>query len=50
MEDEFEILKEVLMLVPEERLSNPTIEGDEIIISPIITSELAKGGIAKKKK
>ena len=48
--DEFEILREVLMLIPEEKIGAPLIDGDEIIINPVIYGDMSEGGIVNSKK
>lgn len=43
-EDEFELLREVLMMIPEEQLERPFVEADQLVLAPTISGDLAQGG------
>lgn len=58
-EDEFGILRDVLMLIPEERVDNVQInnlfykifvDADEMILNPYVYGDLVNGGLITRKK
>lgn len=43
--DEFQVLEAILKMVPEVKISQPFIDSDHTYLKPIITGDLANGGV-----
>lgn len=43
--DEFELLRDILMMVPSEELEMPFVNTDEMVMEPVILGPLINGGM-----
>jgi len=48
--DEFGILRDVLMLIPEERVDNIFVDADAVFLNPYVSGDLVNGGLISRKK
>ena len=48
--DEFGILRDVLMLIPEERVDSIFVDADAVFLNPYVSGDLVNGGLISRKK